>query len=94
MHGGDVELREAEFPRDVHGRHHRLMRAARIGANRDGPAIRAGLLLQGGAQGVGTGVDQGSLIDAVGALGGDGDDQRFARRPAVSACRSTAAAEP
>jgi len=44
VHGGDVELGEAEPARDIHRGDDRLVGGTRIGADGDRAAIRAGLL--------------------------------------------------
>src|ERR1700733_13439787 len=79
--GGDIQLRESQSSRHVHRRDDGLMGGACVGANRDGPTIRPGLLEQRGPQRIGTGIDQGTLIDPVRALRRDGDHQRFVRAP-------------
>ncbi len=48
MDGRDIQLGEAQPACHIHGRHHRLVRGARIGANRDGTAVRTGFLEQRG----------------------------------------------
>src|SRR5208283_384025 len=75
MNGRNVELRKAEPAGDIHRRHDGLMRGARIRAYRDRPALSARLFQERRPQGVGTRVDQGALVDAVAAVGGDGDHQ-------------------
>src|SRR5271169_5422449 len=74
----DVDLRETEAPGDVHRGHDRLVRGARIGADRDALAVRGRRDLgERGAQRFRTLVDERPVVDAISAVGADDDRDRI-----------------